>query len=493
MSYRSQATASFPSATIVPAAGGLPVEVNLIAQLGHGAGSQVAASAGALQRAHPSFIDELDEPSARLGGTHFEQGDATSLYTCAVGAKGHPFHRHAGHRVFTAVSGSGGALLRFSTATSAELESDPANFARALRHVTIPPDCLFTVRFGGGTWHQFLPLRTHGSHPAFFALSCHTNELGGALDPALRAQVLAGDASIPSLTEVLPEAVQAWMERMPADQLHVPVVALSLEAAPDSLQVSLCGFARRVMGAMRARLATLRRAGGFLRETLGWQTVVELDAADPDSLLRGQLADGFDHEDTFRLVVAERLPESTRAEVLLAAILDGFVNDPPRGVTRLMALRNALVKPLGLRTSPLGCPVSSLLGPVDANVFAGRFPVHAQQVALDGSYAQVILGANDRHLRFRSCVAVRVVNGHADVALGTRVHCHNTFGRLYIRAIQGVHRRYVSPSMMRRAVSYAFALPHQPVVYRQRVSNTASRSCAAGSSTAVSPSIWSLK
>ncbi|UPG90033.1 DUF2867 domain-containing protein [Luteibacter aegosomaticola] len=456
MSYRSQATASFPSATIVPAAGGLPVEVNLIAQIGHGAGSQLVASAGARQRAHASFIDELDEPSARLGGTHFEHGDATSLYTFAVGAKGHPFHRHAGHRVFTAVSGSGGALLRFSTATSTELADDPANFARALRHITIPPDCLFTVRFGGGTWHQFLPLQTRGSHPAFFALSCHTNELGGELEPDLRERVLAGEASIPALTEVLPDAVQAWLARTPVDQLHVPTMALALEAAPDSLQVRFCGFARRMLGALRARLASLRHAGGFLSATIGWHTVVELGEPEQDSLLRGELNEGFHHEDTFRLPVAGALPHAARAEHLLASLLDGFIKDPPRGVTRLMALRNTVVKPLGLRTSTLGCPVSSLLGPVDQHVFAGRFPVHTQRIAADGSFAQVILGANDRHLRFRSCIAVRVTHGRVDVTMGTRVRCHNLFGRVYIRAIRGVHRHYVSPTMLRRAVGHAF-------------------------------------
>jgi len=455
MSYRSHATASFPSATITPAQGGLPVEVNLIAQLGHGAGSQLVASAQARQRAHPSFIDELDEPSAQLGGMHLAQGDTTSLYTFAVGAKGHPFHRHAGHRVFTAVSGSGGALLRFSTATTDDLAADPANFARLLRHVSIPPDCLFTVRFGGGTWHQFLPLNPRSSHPAFFALSCHTNELGGELDPALRQKVMDGEASIPALTEVLPAAVQAWMAHMPPDQLHVPLMALALEAAPDSLQVKLCGVARRIVGTLRAKLAALGHAGGFLRETLGWQTVVELDEPDPDSLLHAELAEGFDHEDAFRLAVSQRQPRGVRAEMLLADVLEGFVNDPPRGVSHLMALRNAVVKPLGLRTSHLGCPVSSLLGPVDKHVFAGRFPVHAQSVSPDGSYAQVILGANDRHLRFRSCVAVRITDGRVDVSMGTRVRCHNAFGRLYIHAIRGVHRRYVSPAMMRRAVAYA--------------------------------------
>jgi hypothetical protein len=67
-----------------------------------------------------------------------------------VGPKGHPFHRHAGHRIFTAVSGSGGAQLRFSSASEQQIQEDPHNFMRALRFVNIPPDCLFTVRFGGG-------------------------------------------------------------------------------------------------------------------------------------------------------------------------------------------------------------------------------------------------------------------------------------------------------------------------------------------------------
>jgi hypothetical protein len=45
----------------------------------------------------------------------------------------------------------------------------------------------------------------------------------------------------------------------------------------------------------------------------------------------------------------------------LVALLEGFLDNRPSFVSRLMVLRNALVRPLGLRTSPLGCPVSSLL------------------------------------------------------------------------------------------------------------------------------------
>ena len=105
---------TFPSARIPSMSGGVPVEVSLIAQLGHGAGNHLFASVASRQRRHTAFVDELDEPSAKLGGTHFSQGDPTSLYSFVVGPKGHPFHRHAGHRIFTGVSGSGGAQLRFS-------------------------------------------------------------------------------------------------------------------------------------------------------------------------------------------------------------------------------------------------------------------------------------------------------------------------------------------------------------------------------------------
>ena len=140
---------TFPTARLPSCSGGLPVEVVLIAQIGIGAGSPLIASTAALQRGHASYIDALEEPSARIGDTDLAQGDVTSLYSFVVGPQGHPFHRHAGHRVFTAVSGSGGALLRFSTASDAQVERDPQAFVDALRHVEIPPDCLFTVRFGG--------------------------------------------------------------------------------------------------------------------------------------------------------------------------------------------------------------------------------------------------------------------------------------------------------------------------------------------------------
>ena len=140
MTASTRTVPTFPSVSLPSQCGGLPVEVALIAQLGPGAGTPAIERASARQRGHAAFIDALDEPSARLGAMDLAHGDATSLYSFSVGRGGHPFHRHAGHRVFTAISGSGGARLRFSTASDAQVAADPQAFVRALVHVDIAPD-----------------------------------------------------------------------------------------------------------------------------------------------------------------------------------------------------------------------------------------------------------------------------------------------------------------------------------------------------------------
>lgn len=442
---------TFPSARLPSATGGVPVEVSLIAQLGHGAGNHLFESVAARQRSHGDFVDALDEPSARIGATDLARGDATALYSFAVGAGGHPFHRHAGHRIFTAISGSGGARLRFCSVSDADLARDPDAFVRALRHVDIPADCLFTVRFGGETWHQFAPLSKGAAHPAFFALSCHTNELGGALSPTQRQAVLDGSASIPVLTDVLPEALAARLASPFFDHSSVPCIALALDAPRDTLQEALCRVARGSSGTLRGAWSRRRGASGFVSVRDARLAVEARGSAPVDSLLRNTFADGrIDHEDYFVLRIERALVPAGHPERLLADLLQGFLDAPPQGVGRLMALRNVLVRPLGLRTSPLGCPVSSLLGACTAGTFAGRFPVLEQRVEPD--HAQVLLGADDKHLRFRSCVAVRDTGGAIEFSMSTRVQCRNAFGRAYMALIDRVHRGYIAPSMLRLAV-----------------------------------------
>lgn len=443
---------SFPSVRLPSANGGLPIEVSLIGQLGHGAGNQLFVGVMARQSTHDNFRDELDEPSARIGDTDFRKGDPTSLYTFTVGAKGHPFHRHAGHRVFTAVSGSGGTRLRFSTASDADIERDPTNFIAAMRCVEIPPDCLFTVRFGGGTWHQFAPLREHSKHPALFAISCHTNELGGVLPDNLKQQVLANQATLPGLTELPPPSVADLLCRMPLKQAPIPTIALSLDAPAGTWHSALCSVVRRGLGGLRGYVAKWGNKVGYW-----WNSepsVIALSEPPADSLLRQQLDDGpVHHEDHCLVSLVEPSLSQLGSKRLLAGLLESFVQSPPASVSFLMHLRNLLVKPLGLRTSQLGCPVSSLLSPPGNNVFAG-FPVHGQASDTSDTHCQVVLGANDKHLLFRSCVGVVITGHRIDFTLGTRVRCTNPFGHIYMALIERVHQRYVAPTLLRQAIEH---------------------------------------
>jgi len=447
---------TFPTVVIPHAKNGLPVEVSLIAQLGHGAGSHLFHSIAARQKTHAEYRDELEEPSAKIAGTNFDLGDATALYSFIVGPQGHPFHRHAGHRIFTAVSGSGGAQLRFSTATNEELESDPRKFLERLNFINIPPDCMFCVRFGGETWHQFWPLSKNALHPVFFALSCHTDELGGNLSEELKAQVKANKADIPTLTEVLPEHVARLVYSKDFQQAVIPTTTLSLDAPAGTIHRKVCDTFRGSLGILRGFWSSRYRAGGYVSRTDLTKTVVELDAIPDHSLLRRHFdPDDVHHQDSFMIALNGIDFRGLKASQILELLLEGFLNNAPRGVSRLMMIRNLIVSPLGLRTSPLGCPVSSLLSDDRANLFANQYPVLDQRVEQDDMRAQVILGAKDKHLIFRSCVSVDLIGqDNAQITLGTSVKCKNAFGHFYMAAISLVHRKYISPTMLRRATDY---------------------------------------
>jgi hypothetical protein len=448
---------TFPTAIIPNAGRGLPVEVSLIAQLGHGAGSQLFNSIAARQKMHGEFVDALEEPSAKIAATNFDLGDPTALYSFIVGPQGHPFHRHAGHRVFTAVSGSGGAQLRFSHASDEDMRADPRRFIEKLHFVNIPPDCMFCVRFGGDTWHQFWPLSKNSLHPVFVALSCHTNELGGNLSDELKASVAANEADIPTLTELLPVDVTELINAKDFQQEIIPTTTLSLDAPAGTMHRKVCDTFRGSMGIVRGALTNWRRSGGYVSSEGRSSAVAELNQVPADSLLRGQgNLDGAHHHDSFAMMLGAKRLAAMPASGILELVLEGFLNDAPRGVSRLMMIRNLLVAPLGLRTSPLGCPVSSLLSEDRRNLFAGQYPVLGQSIDDGKGVAQVLLGANDKHLVFRSCVGVeKIEGGDVRLTLGTSVLCKNLFGRVYMAAISQVHRRYISPTMLRRAADYA--------------------------------------
>ncbi|WP_018235862.1 DUF2867 domain-containing protein [Ensifer sp. BR816] len=100
----------------------------------------------------------------------------------------------------------------------------------------------------------------------------------------------------------------------------------------------------------------------------------------------------------------------------------------PRWIRNLLALRNRIVAPLGLKAAaPAG----------DASL-VGIFPV------LSGSEREAVLGFDDRHLDFRIVVEVR--DGPADsqvIGVTTLVRRRNLFGYFYLAAITPFHKAIV--------------------------------------------------
>lgn len=109
------------------------------------------------------------------------------------------------------------------------------------------------------------------------------------------------------------------------------------------------------------------------------------------------------------------------------------VTSSPRWVESLMHLRNAAVKPFGLKISRREAGTDQL-----------RFPV------LEDTPAEVIMGADDTHLSF--WVSSRIANesesgGGEFFSLTTYVCIHNGFGRLYWSIVRHFHPTVVKAGL----------------------------------------------
>jgi hypothetical protein len=119
-----------------------------------------------------------------------------------------------------------------------------------------------------------------------------------------------------------------------------------------------------------------------------------------------------------------------------------FSGAPPR----LMRLRDALVRPFGLKTSPSGRRADPRFVPGER---LGLFTLFAR------APGQLLLGADDRHLDFRICLSVP---GDGEATLTTLVHFRNGWGRLYFSLIRPFHV-VVAKGLLRRAGAAVSAAP----------------------------------
>ena len=136
-------------------------------------------------------------------------------------------------------------------------------------------------------------------------------------------------------------------------------------------------------------------------------------------------------------------PGASRDPEVLARFLFGR---QPRWVSALMAIRDAIVRPFGIKTakamqkSPAG----------DAGSRVGFFRIY------DRRGSEIVLGEDDRHLDFRLAVMVRKMHGNpdrAEVLVATAVCCHNLVGRSYLALIKPFHKLIVRATLNRAARS----------------------------------------
>jgi len=100
----------------------------------------------------------------------------------------------------------------------------------------------------------------------------------------------------------------------------------------------------------------------------------------------------------------------------------------PRWIRALMALRDTLVTPFGLKTSP---PAGTYPDSI------GIFPVLSQ------SPSRLVAGFDDKHLDFRVVVDVATAGPGQQVTATTLVLTHNWLGRIYLAVIMPFHRLVV--------------------------------------------------
>jgi len=148
---------------------------------------------------------------------------------------------------------------------------------------------------------------------------------------------------------------------------------------------------------------------------------MRVETVDPDANT-GELLAGAQFSDAFSVLVDDAALDARHAA-------EKMLGRSPRWIERLLALRNFLITPFGLKK-----PVPARTGATDT---IGIFPV------LSETPGRLVAGLNDKHLDFRVVVDV-ATSGHGQrVTATTLVLTHNLLGRVYLAVIMPFHRLVV--------------------------------------------------
>ena len=113
--------------------------------------------------------------------------------------------------------------------------------------------------------------------------------------------------------------------------------------------------------------------------------------------------------------------------------------NPPAWQKALIALRDAMVTPFGIKTS------GTVRTSPDSRERVDFFPVHWE------SKDEIVLGADDRHLDFRLSLLRRHSSKGPLLIATTVVHTHNALGVAYLNTIRPFHHLVVRTNLSRCA------------------------------------------
>ena len=115
------------------------------------------------------------------------------------------------------------------------------------------------------------------------------------------------------------------------------------------------------------------------------------------------------------------------------AAAERMFGQSPNWIRLLMALRNRIVSPFGLKA-----PAASRSSGKNA---VGIFPIVSQTAS------RLVAGLDDKHLDFRVVVDVAAAEDGPVVTTTTVVRTHNLLGRVYLTGIMPFHRLIVKATL----------------------------------------------
>jgi hypothetical protein len=150
----------------------------------------------------------------------------------------------------------------------------------------------------------------------------------------------------------------------------------------------------------------------------------------------------FDFADAFRC----QLPENEAHNI--DSVTRAIFLTTPQWIAQLLKLRNAIVRPFGIKTSIDAVP-SSKQGELQPGTAVGVFEV------LDrGQNEEIMLGEDDKHLDYRVSIQLKREEEKCWVVVSTVVKLNHWLGRAYFVPVRSVHKVIV-PAMMKHGLEHS--------------------------------------